>query len=198
MMDKIQQKTDSELVLLTLQNEDYFLYLMQRYEGKLMRYIYRITGLSKEDIEDILQEVFLKIYRNLNDFDTDLKFSSWAYRIAHNEALNHSKKHKNKETVSLETDNEDVISLIEVLESDVDIPKELAQKELGEKVRAVLFSLDPKYRDVLVLKFLEYKDYAEISDILKKPMGTIATLINRAKEQFKKLAEKNNLKSLIS
>ncbi len=197
-MEDFQNKTDSELVILTLKHEDYFLYLMQRYEGKLMRYIYRITGLGREDIEDVLQEVFLKIYRNLNDFDTDLKFSSWAYRITHNEAINYSKKRKGKETLSLETDNEDIISLIEVLESDVNVSEEVAKKDLGEKVRAVLFNLPVKYRDVLVLRFLEDKDYSEISDILKKPMGTVATLINRAKEQFKKLAEKNDLQSLIS
>jgi RNA polymerase sigma-70 factor (ECF subfamily) len=197
-MNNSQQKTDSELVLLTLQHEDYFLYLVQRYEAKLARYIHRITGFGKEDIEDLLQEIFLKIYLNLNDFDTNLNFSSWAYRITHNEAVNCLKKNSKRKTVSLETDEEDIVSLIEVLKSDVDIPKETAQKELAEKVRGIIYSMPEKYRDALVLRFLEDKDYSEISDILKKPIGTVSVLINRAKEYFKKLAEKNNLQSLFS
>ena len=85
-------KTDAELVALTLKDQEVFLHLVNRYQDKLFRYIRRITGVSMECAEDILQEAFIKIYRNLNDFDPDLSFSSWVYRITHNEALNHLKK----------------------------------------------------------------------------------------------------------
>ncbi len=69
---------------------------------------------------------------------------------------------------------------------ELDIEK-IANQELVEKV---LKRMSLKYREVLILKFLEEKDYTEISDILEKPMGTIGTLINRAKKQFKKEMEK--------
>lgn len=186
-------KTDTQLVKLTLENQEIFLYLMQRYEARLLRYIRRLSGFNQGCAEDILQESFLKIYKNLNDFDQDLQFSTWAYRITHNEAINYLKKISNEKIIPLETDDQDVVSLINILESDIDIAKDMAKKELQEKVQKIISMLSPQFREILVLKFLEDKSYQEISDILEKPMGTIATLINRAKEQFKKVAEKNNL-----
>ncbi len=80
-------KTDIELVRLTLTNQENFLYLVNRYDKKLLKFIQRISGLRLEDAEDLLQEVFIKVYQNLNDFDQDLKFSSWIYRIARNQAI---------------------------------------------------------------------------------------------------------------
>jgi RNA polymerase sigma-70 factor, ECF subfamily len=186
-------KTDAELVALTLNDQEVFLHLVNRYEAKLLRYIRRITGLSMECAEDILQEAFIKIYRNLNDFDKDLSFSSWVYRITHNEAVNHLKKANNQKTVSLETDDKDALSLIDVLQAETNIPKELDKKEMQKKVRKIVSMLSPDFREILILRYLEEKDYKEISDILKKPMGTVATLVNRAKAQFKQIAEKNNL-----
>ena len=60
--------------------------------------------------------------------------------------------------------------------------KELERKFTSEEIRNILSKIDAKYKEVLVLRFLEEKDYKEISDILEKPMGTVATLINRAKK----------------
>ena len=192
-MKNLKNKTDAELVVLTLENEDNFLYLIDRYEKKLLRYIIRMTALPYEDAEDILQEVFLKIYKNLNDFDLGLSFSSWAYRITHNEAINHAKKIRRHQTVALETDDDDAVSLINILRSDEDVHNDFVVKELGKNVRTILFALPEKYREVLVLRYLEDKDYNEISDILKKPMGTVATLINRAKAQFEMMAKRTNI-----
>ena len=194
-MTDYSQAADAELVKLALRDKEYFIHLMDRYEAKLLRYIRRLTGLKNEYAEDILQEVFIKIYKNLNNFNTDLKFSSWAYRITHNETINHIKKIKGKETISLENDDGDKVSLIDILMDDTDVKENVAQNEQNLKVREILFKLPTKYRDVLVLKYLEDKDYSEISDILKKPMGTVATLVNRAKAKFKKLALSYKLNS---
>ena len=78
---------DEQLVQLSLNNQDYFYYLMKRYEIKLLRYIKRLTTVSPEEAKDIIQEIFIKVYRNLNGFNPKLKFSSWIYRIAHNEII---------------------------------------------------------------------------------------------------------------
>lgn len=186
------KKTDAELAVLALKDQEAFVPLVERYEAKLLRYVRRFTGLGQECAEDVIQEVFMKIYRNLNSFDPELSFSSWAYRIAHNEGVNYLRKHRGKETVGIETDDDDMASLLDVLEADVDVADEASRKELQGKVREILLKLPTKYRDILVLRFLEEKDYNEISDILKKPKGTVATLLNRAKAQFKKTAQKNN------
>lgn len=176
------EKTDEQLIALTLKDENFYAILVERYEDKLTRYILRISGGSKEDVEDTLQDVFISAYKNLNDFDPDLKFSSWIYRIAHNKVISHFRKITARpRTMTYEGD----VQLLNILASDQDIAKDLERKYTGEEVRSILDELDEKYKEVLVLKFLEEKDYKEISDILEKPMGTVATLINRAKKQFK-------------
>jgi RNA polymerase sigma-70 factor (ECF subfamily) len=188
----IPEMSDEELVLLTLENPDMYGFLIERYEEKLARYVLRISGGSKEDVEDTLQDVFISAYKNLNDFDQDLKFSSWIYRIAHNKVISHFRKITARpKTVTYEGDNQ----LLNILASNEDLAKELERKYTGEEVRSVLDDMDERYKEVLVLKFLEEKDYKEISDILEKPMGTVATLINRAKKQFKEETIKRDIKN---
>jgi RNA polymerase sigma-70 factor (ECF subfamily) len=181
-VEKIEDKTDEQLVAMTLKNENAYAFLVERYEEKLGRYVTRISGGTKEDTEDVLQDVFLSAYKNLNDFDQDLKFSSWIYRIAHNKVISHFRKVTARpKTVTYEGDTQ----LLNILASSQDLAKELERKYTAEEVRGVLETMDDNYKEVLFLKFLEEKDYKEISDILEKPMGTVATLINRAKKQFK-------------
>jgi RNA polymerase sigma-70 factor (ECF subfamily) len=183
--------SDEQLVVVTLKNPDAYGFLIERYEDKLTRYVQRISGGSKEDVEDTLQDVFISAYKNLNDFDQDLKFSSWIYRIAHNKVISHFRKVTARpKTVTYEGDNQ----LLNILASSEDLVKELERKYTGEEVRSILNDMDDRYKEVLVLKFLEEKDYKEISDILEKPMGTVATLINRAKKQFKEETIKRDIK----
>lgn len=189
-LNTVKEMSDEELVLMTLKNPDNYGLLIERYEEKLTRYILRISGGSKEDVEDTLQDVFISAYKNLNAFDQNLKFSSWIYRIAHNKVISHFRKITARpKTMTYEGDSQ----LLNVLASDLDIARDLERKYTGEEVKSILETLDEKYKEVLVLKFLEEKDYKEISDILEKPMGTVATLINRAKKQFKEESVKRDL-----
>jgi len=186
-MQEISDKTDEELVVLVLENQDNFLYLVRRYEPWLFRYVSRISNVSRDEAEDVLQDVFIKVYKNLNGFDPELKFSSWIYRITHNEVISNYRKYKNKvKVVSFDKDTEFVKSLAD----EFDIEQDLNLVELKDKVLNILNKMSIKYRDVLVLRFLEGKSYREISDILKKPDGTVATLINRAKKEFLKILGK--------
>lgn len=189
--EQCQNKTDKELVGLTLENQGYFLYLIKRYEKKLLNYIIRISGISKEEAEDVLQETFIKIYQNLNDFDHGLEFSSWVYRIAHNQTISNYRKNKARpQSVFLNPED----NFLKNLASKLDIKKEVERKFLKKDINKILEKLDVKYREVLILKFLEEKNYKEISDILKKPIGTVATRINRAKKQFREVAERMNVR----
>lgn len=173
------QPDDALLVNMSLQDPDNFAVLVRRYEAKLLRYIKRSTSVSPEEAEDLLQEIFIKVYQHLNDFDPDLRFSSWIYRIAHNHIISaHRKKIARPQTINPDEDEFAKIA------SDVNIARDVEKMELNNLVRKVLDKLDPKYKEVLVLQFIEEKSYQEISDILKKPLGTIATLINRAKRRF--------------
>src|SRR5665647_2704997 len=79
--------TDEEIVRRTLLDKEAFALLIERYEAKLMRYCERLGVGLREDREDILQNAFVKAYKNLNSFDPTLAFSSWMYRIVHNETM---------------------------------------------------------------------------------------------------------------
>jgi RNA polymerase sigma-70 factor (ECF subfamily) len=179
---------DGELVALSIKDSQYFYCLMKRYEDKLSRYVGRMTYLADEDIADVIQESFIRAYTHLNECDCDLKFSSWMYRIVHNQAINKIKKNRDNLRIGLEDKEE----FVEWLTDEVNIEKEAIKKESDEGFKLMLDKLKPEYKEVLVLRFFEDKDYAEISDILEKPMGTVATLISRAKEQFRRIYEKTN------
>ena len=191
MSTKIVEKTDAELVELALENQAYFSDIVYRYQTKLTYYIRRLSNFPDEEIEDILQDVFIKVYKNLNDFDQSLKFSSWIYRITHNEVISKYRKIKQQNIISIEILTDDILNK---LEHEVSIVETLENNEKKEIIKQVLALMDLKYREVLVLKYFEELDYKEISDVLKKPTGTIATLLNRAKKQFNKTCIDLNLK----
>jgi len=192
------KKSDEKLAVQAIDDQDALYQLMKRYEQKLLRYIRRMTKVSEAGAEDILQEVFIKMYRNLNGFNANLKFSSWIYRITHNEIISqHRKKQARAKTVSIDGDENGQKNLAHLIKDTIDLEKEMITKEIIKKVREVIEVLPDKYREVLILRYLEDKDYSEISDILQKPTGTIATLLNRAKEQFKKTAIQYKLDTLI-
>lgn len=182
--------SDAELVKLSLENQADFFYLVDRYKGKLLSYIRRLTNISNDDAEDILQDVFIKVYLNLNDFNQDLKFSSWIYRITHNQVISSHRKLKARpEGYAINIDDQAALNLA----ADIDIEAGADLQILKQNIAKILGGLDQRYRDILVLKFLEEKNYQEISDIVRKPAGTVASMINKAKKEFKKELERQNI-----
>ena len=175
-----EQKNDVQLVILSLDNQEYYYCLMKRYEIPLMNYIRKLSGMNQSDVEDVLQEVFILAYQNLNDYDRQFKFSSWIYRITHNQTVSMLRK-KTKNYQDISWDEHDLDQLVQ---SDFDIEQSLFQKMDYHNLLQNIDTLPLKYKEVLLLKFIEGKDYQEISDILRKPIGTIGTLINRAKKKL--------------
>ncbi|MFA7119739.1 MAG: RNA polymerase sigma factor [Sphaerochaetaceae bacterium] len=184
-MDTLKDKhglSDEQLVVLSLDNHLAFSTLVDRYKGKLLHFIRGMSGLSEEDAQDVLQDIFLKVYLNLNSFDNDLKFSSWIYSVARNQIISNYRKTKVRpEGNSIKIDE----GLIERIVFDFSIEKELDTKILNQQIFSVLGKIKDKWREVLILRFFEEKDYDEISDIIKKPAGTVASMLNKAKKEFK-------------
>ena len=166
---------DEELVTLAVADDRYFEILVERYEAKLQRYIMRFINCNVQDAQDIVQEVFINAYRNLNGFDTDLKFSSWLYRIAHNQAVSHVRRVAVRPAIILEDEK------LEALASEIDVENELHRKMDDALLREAVNRLDAKYKEALILRYFEEKNYEEISDILRKPPGSVSSLIARAK-----------------
>jgi RNA polymerase sigma-70 factor (ECF subfamily) len=181
-------QTDEEVIQRVISERDYFACIVDRYEQKLLRYIKRLMPGIQEDAEDVLQEIFIKTYINIRGFDPELKFSSWVYRIAHNEAVTWLRKKKARpETIEL--GDEDFQTFTESSEIAVYTKEHVLSKDAVGRVLALVTE---KYRTVLVLRFLEGKSYEEISDILTVPPGTVATLIFRAKKEFSNIYEKHH------
>ncbi len=181
-MSKITNLSDEAIVLAAQTDLDMFGALVERYERKLKFYILRISNCSDLEAEEILQDVFLKAWKNLNSFDEGLKFSSWIYRITHNETISAFRKTKSRgedQRTDLEPE------LFENLPDENNFVSEIDQNITAQEVQTVLKTLPDNYREVLILRFIEDQSYEEIGDILMKPGGTVATLLNRAKAQFK-------------
>lgn len=184
--------SDEELVKLTLTNKEAFGVLVDRYEARLARYVGRLGIYDQEDRLDILQEIFLKVYRNLNDFDTSLQFSSWIYRIAHNEAISWFRKKNVRPEGHLIAEGEEVLNLLSGKEDTQDV---LFDKHINAKeVNDALCRIDKKYRTAIILRFFEHKEYEEISDILQVPLGTVGTLLHRGKKQLADALNRNAIR----
>jgi len=169
--------SDAELLKQARRDPEVFGVLMERYEPPLRRYLMRLTGWGNEEIEDILQEAFIKAYHHLNDYDEELKFSTWLYRITHNQAIDTIRSAQARPFLSQASLEE----VEQFLPADEDIEAQFLRQDDLEKVRQAILALPLMYREVLILRFLEEKTYEEIVDILKKPKGSIATLISRGR-----------------
>ncbi|HAR99912.1 MAG: ECF subfamily RNA polymerase sigma factor, RNA polymerase sigma-70 factor, ECF subfamily [Parcubacteria group bacterium GW2011_GWC1_36_108] len=187
-MQKDIVQTDADLIELSKKDPEMFGLLMERYQGQLFHYIRRMTQLPADDIQDLLQEVFIKIYQKLNEYDEVLKFSSWAYRIAHNHIIDYFRKtNARPQTNSLED-----YEWEKIISASIRIEKDIMNKDCVEKVKVCIEKLPLKYKEVLILRFVQELEYEEIMDILKKPKGSIATLISRGKEMLiEKMKEQN-------
>lgn len=183
-MSDITPESDEHLARLATTDQTAFAILLSRYEAKLYRYIRRQTDAPHEECEDILQEVFLKTYRYLHSFDPSLSFSTWIYRIAHNETISHFRKRSVRPRTIPEEEGE---LYLQNIATEIDMIEEIDTKALQHSIRESLSKLGPKYTDVLILRYLEEKSYEEISDILKLPIKTVGTRINRAKSKLKTL-----------
>jgi len=178
----ITKLTDNELVELIKKNPDIYKEITRRYQGKLFAYLYRLIG-DKDEAEDLLQNVFIKSYRNLESYDVNRKFSSWIYRIAHNEAVNFIKRKSLKRFISIES----VTSVKDKIDSasvEDNAHESWIRKETSREVDDAIKKLPFKYRQVLVLRYYSDKSYEEISEILGKPVNTVGTLIKRAKDKL--------------
>ena len=176
---------DLEIIRRSLATVDYFSCLYERYEEKLMRYIKRVAFATDEEAADILQEAFIKIWKNLNAFDQSLKLSSWIYRIVHNEAISFLRQKKSYGKDHTAPWNDDLYAKLPD-ETDQGTAEEMEYRD--QLTHRILTQLPRQYQEVLILRFLENLSYEEISDILKIPEGTVAIRLNRAKKIFREYA----------
>ena len=180
-MDVYKTIEDEKLVKeIRSKDKELFRYIIDRYQNKLIRYVTYLVR-DKNKAAEIVQETFIKAFINLNGFNINKKFSSWIYRIAHNQSINIIKKHYKEVQLN---------EKLNIFHSQ-DIEEEVNKKEMIKKIHKCINQISIRYSEPLSLHFLEDKSYDEISDILQIPIGTVGTRINRAKSLMKKICQNN-------
>lgn len=179
---KVATKLSDEQLVKIIRSSDKELYaeIIERYQEKLMRYAGYIIG-DENMAEDAVQDAFIKAYINLNGFNVKKKFSSWIYRIVHNEAMNMLSRQKKQ------------IPMNEKIEHDsgVNLEDEFIKNELTSRAHHCLEQIPLIYKEPLSLFYLEEKSYEEIGDILRIPIGTVGVRISRAKSMMRKICKKH-------
>lgn len=151
--------------------------LVEQYRDNVYRLAYRMCG-NAYDADEAAQEAFVAAWRALPNFRGDAKFSTWLYRLTTNAAIDVMRREKRHQTVG---DGEMVD-----LADDADSPQETVERtEQQEAVQKALATLSEEYREVLLLRYMEELDYAEIAEVLQLPSGTVKSRINRAKAALK-------------
>jgi RNA polymerase sigma-70 factor (ECF subfamily) len=183
------EQTDEQIAIAVQKGDaQAFGLLVERFEPKLLRYARKFL-FDYEDGKDMVQEVFIKAYGNIQSFDTSRSFSSWIYRIAHNEFINAIRK-KGREPISFF--DPDTLFPHPTASSQAD--DDLKKAEVKEMVEKCLAKLDPKYREPLVLYYFEDMDYRQISEIMRIPVSTAAIRLKRGKVSLQKIYNSLNLK----
>ncbi|MDB6037997.1 MAG: polymerase, sigma-24 subunit, subfamily [Verrucomicrobiales bacterium] len=157
--------------------------LLDRYQNRVYGLVYSMIR-NETASADLLQDVFLKIWKALPSFRCDSSFSSWIYTIARNTALTELKRVK----PSLSLDDP------EVSESLAFLPEfRLEPDSAGENmdITAMLDQLSDKYRVVVMLFYLEQKSYEEVSEMLGIPMGSVKTILHRAKKELLRIGARS-------
>lgn len=165
--------------------------LVNKYQRALHFHIRKMVK-GHEQIEDLVQETFVKAFDNLNRYNTDYAFSTWLYRIATNHTIDYLRK-KKLQTLSIDdpvkTKSGEMKTQLpdETARTDRDI----IRKQRQQIVREAIKGLPKKYRRVIQLRHMEEKSYQEISEVLDKPLGTVKAHIFRAREMlYKELKDK--------
>ena len=185
MEDMIEEQSDEALALRAQAGDaDSFGTLVERFEPKLLRYGRKFLS-GREDIQDIVQDIFIHAYQNIRSFDAHRRFSPWIYRIAHNTFVNALRKNSRNPVrfFGFEFD-----TFVPHPSHEAVREPEAEQKEMRELIEKGLAKISPAYSEILILYYLEEMDYSQIADVLRIPPGTVGVRLARARAAMKKHA----------
>ena len=175
-------RSDEEVLLLSIDDPRHFEVIVDRYHAPFARNVRKILG-SREEVDDVVQEAFTKIYFNAHRFEKveGAKFSSWAYKILLNTSFTYYKKLKRKEDFHARIDDE----IWEII-PDVNA-NDLQKKEVRDTVIRALSRMPEPMARILSMHFIEDRPQAEIAEIEGVSISAVKTRIHRAKKEFKKI-----------
>lgn len=188
----LQTLSDQAVVLLVRDGrEDGARELVRRYERPVFSLVLRLVG-DRALAEDLSQETFVRTLSHIDSYRTELKFSSWIFRIAHNAAIDHLRR-RHPETLSLDGDpnagsvEEAAEGAIAVADPGASPLDQLVQAELGAQIEGAIAQLRPAYRTCVILRYVEELSDKEIAQTLELPIGTVKTRLHRARLELQAL-----------
>jgi len=187
---------ESELVAkLVARDEAAFNYLVVTYERRVFALVFRMLG-RRDEAEDLAQEVFVQVFKAIDQFRGESKLSTWIYRIAVNLCKNRTKYLSRRQL----GDQDDVDAMIDraplssakgVSVGDISRPDELVEgMQLELIVKRAIQQIEPDFREVLILRDVEDLSYEEIASVTGLAAGTVKSRIHRARAQLRALVEK--------
>lgn len=163
--------------------------LIERYEVKLTRYVSKFIA-QKDDITDLVQDIFTKAFINIQSYDETQSFSPWIYRIAHNESINHIKRRRFKPFSFFDFEADEFLPQFRAKEQADDATNHYFDKKILDEV---LSELPPKYREVVILHHYEELSYKAIASILRIPVTLVGVRLKRAKDSIKNILNKKGI-----
>ena len=165
-----------------------FAALLKRYRDSIYFLLLKMIN-NPSDAEDLTIEAFGKAFRNIHKYSPDFAFSTWLFKIASNNCIDYIRKNKNKE-YSFQPNSEDMSQTgdsdksynVQLESSHPKHDEVLMTREKGERLRAVVQELKPRYKKLVELRYYEEYSYEEIAESLKLPLGTVKAQLFRARE----------------
>lgn len=165
-------------------NREALAYLFSECEKYLYNLCYGYTQ-NASDALDLVQEIYIKIFKGISTFNEDMPFQPWLRRVAVNTCLNF-KRHDKRNVVSLNFNYNDEYEKQDMIASDYNMEELVITRSDNKLLRDNIKKLSYDYRMIITLRFYEELSYGEIAELLKIPIGTVKTKLYRAKNLLKK------------
>lgn len=190
------RRPDRQLVRgLQQRDEDAFEEMVETYQHRVFNTTYHIVG-DREEAKEVTQEVFIAVFKHIDSFRGDSKFSTWLFSIATNRAKNRIKylsrrDHKQHQNIQATTESKFDDNPDSVGHSSAKPDEEAMGRELEEVIQAGIESLKEKYRTIVVLRDVENLSYEDISEALDVPEGTVKSRLYRARSKLKSYVQEH-------
>ncbi|MFC1554559.1 sigma-70 family RNA polymerase sigma factor, partial [candidate division KSB1 bacterium] len=167
-------------------DQEAYTLLLKKYRGAIYSLIFKMVQ-SRGEAEDLVQETFIKAFSALASFNDEYAFSTWLFKIASNNCIDHLRK-KRLKTLSLDkpTESKDGTMPKDLPDSIINPEMQLIENEKQSMIDLAIQDLPKKYRIAIIMRHKEEKSYEEISEALEIPLGTVKARIFRAREKLKK------------
>lgn len=176
---------DCELVTRAVAGrEDSFEELVRRYQRPIAAYVYRMVN-DYDAALDLTQEVFIKVYNSLGRYRSEFKFSTWIYKIAHNSAVDHLRRHSTREQ-SLTNEFGGEQRELPIESRKLSPEQESEREERRAEIERVIHLLPTPYRELILLRHSHDLSYDEIAEVTGLPLGTVKNRLFRAREEMRR------------